>query len=453
MPYLSYVGAEYPEKIFFITGLTCSGLMFFPVMLANQAGLLYLRTKNKQVHRLAHLGIFFSLLSSVSLSLLSIFDAESYNTLHYGFALTFFTASFVWELCEGAADFIWYREDPSNRALRRSDVLKGALLLCHAGVLVAFIVLSTIDNCDYLMSMENYSECPTHHTAAAVTQYIVLGFILLYIACLNFKKYEESVLASPEYHDYAIRQKTVGHHSHTDPEQPASSARDSTSPAFSRLSDDRGSTGAARGPSEDNSSYRGGFGGGGGGGGGGKRTSIDSRLSDVSSTIDSMPDTPLFSSSAAANSSSLGAGGRRGSAPVVRRKASLADAYGIPTHSTIPEETQAPSQGGLYPPVASSASARPGKRGGAAPATASFRSSRSEYSDSEENVAMAQVGPGALRPPSIVLDRSPSPEPSAPALVPGAGARRRSIVADPSTPTSASGSGMSAPPFDTVKPF
>ena len=77
MPYLSYVGAQVPEKIFFVVGLTLSAVMFLPVMLANQAGLLYLRTKNKAIHRLAHCGTVLSIISSSALSLLSIFDAIS----------------------------------------------------------------------------------------------------------------------------------------------------------------------------------------------------------------------------------------------------------------------------------------------------------------------------------------------------------------------------------------
>ena len=339
---------------------------------------------------------FFFLPSPYSLTLLFLFLNGRYNTIHYSFALIFFTASFFWELCESTATYLWYREDKSNVALRRSVIVKFVLVALHLIVLLIFLFTSTIDNCDYLMSMENYAACPVHHLVAAISQYVVLGFILLYIASLSYKKYEESVLASSSFHDNAVRQKTVAHHHHqTDPEQPASLMS-------STISDDAASTK--------------------------QRGSIDSRASDVSGGIDSLPDTPLFSSN----------GGRRGSSSSAgtRRKGSL-DLHGLPSQAPIPEE------GGQYlGPVArpKRAAASPSPAG--APATSSFRSIRSsEYSDgSQENIAMSSMRPGDRR----SLDPSaPSLDLSVPTAYPAG--RRRSVATSTGRENGS--------PFDSVKPF
>lgn len=207
MPYLSYTATDYPEKIIFAVGLGLSGLFFIPVLFANQAGLLYLRTKNRAVHRLAYLGCFSAFCSAIFLILLAAFDVLRFGAIHYSFAITFFASAFVWELCEASAHFLWYTEDRSNHQLKRAIILKYFLLLTHAVAFIFFIILSATNDCDGFMSIANYSACPSRHAAAAVSQYLCLGLILIYIATLSMSKYEDSILASQEYAEYNMRQR------------------------------------------------------------------------------------------------------------------------------------------------------------------------------------------------------------------------------------------------------
>jgi len=57
-------------------GLATSFVTFMPVLFANQAGLLYLRTKNRWVHLLAHFGKILAIVAAAFLVLLSVFDVE-----------------------------------------------------------------------------------------------------------------------------------------------------------------------------------------------------------------------------------------------------------------------------------------------------------------------------------------------------------------------------------------
>jgi len=90
VPYLSYTGAEYPEKGLFIAALSLSSLLFIPVMIANQVGLLYLRVRHEWIPFLAYLGAVCSMASATFLVLLASFDVEKYaSTISSSFSWPF----------------------------------------------------------------------------------------------------------------------------------------------------------------------------------------------------------------------------------------------------------------------------------------------------------------------------------------------------------------------------
>jgi len=59
------------------------------------------------------------------------------------------------------------------------------------------------------MSLLNYTQCPTSEIIAAISQYVVLGLVLLYIATIDFQEYEKSILASNEYRLYNDKTRKV----------------------------------------------------------------------------------------------------------------------------------------------------------------------------------------------------------------------------------------------------
>jgi len=76
VPYLSYTGANYPEKIFFIIGLSTSSILFLPVLLTTQAGLILLKLETKAVKYLGYAGLVFGTLGAICLILLAVFDVN-----------------------------------------------------------------------------------------------------------------------------------------------------------------------------------------------------------------------------------------------------------------------------------------------------------------------------------------------------------------------------------------
>ena len=207
IPYLSYMGAQFPERAFFIFGMSVTFLAYIPVAFANMGGLLYLRVKNRAIYYLAHFGVIFSLLGLTCLVLLSIFDVVDYNLVHWSLAVAFFTLSLLWELFDTIANSLWLREDKSNYQLKRALVIKGIILFFHMASTLSFVLTSAVVSCDVYLSLINYNICPIDHSISAISQYIVLFFILLYVASLSFLKYEDSILASNEYDEFNRRRK------------------------------------------------------------------------------------------------------------------------------------------------------------------------------------------------------------------------------------------------------
>lgn len=203
-PYLSYTGAEYPEKLFFMTGLTLSSVMFFPVLLVNQAGLIYVRGGTRGLRTLANLGLLSGIASGIFLSLLTIFDTERHKTVHYAFALSFFACSFIWALTEASAHFLWFRNEPKNYYLKKAIVMKYVVIVFLFAVFIAFLTATSDRACNFMMNMSEFSECPGSQTTGAITQYMLLSLIMLYIGTLSFKKYEDSVLAR-DYDPYKLK--------------------------------------------------------------------------------------------------------------------------------------------------------------------------------------------------------------------------------------------------------
>jgi len=194
VPYLSYIGGELPQQFFFILGLSMAALMYLPVLFLNQSGMIFLHIRSRSVMRLAVAGFFLGFFAAACLVLLSIFSVYTHDTIHYSFAFSFFLLATLWALLDFFDHILWYQDDKRNKPLKHLIILKGIVLSCLIIVFSIFAGTTLGMDCNLLMDINGYENCPVTYTISAISQYLTLAFIMLYISCLQYTEYRNSTL-------------------------------------------------------------------------------------------------------------------------------------------------------------------------------------------------------------------------------------------------------------------